>query len=241
MELKIIDVIVLIFILLGGLLGFKRGILKSAVTFFGTLIVVGLAFTLKNPLSHFLYTHLPFINLGESYASLSIINIVIYEAIAFLFLVLVFYFLLRLIISMTGIVEKILKMTIVLGFASKILGLIFGLIEAYIIVFSVLFVCDNFSNMNQYIEEGAITSKILHSTPGLTNAIQNEADALKEIYKLQYECGDAKDEKKQECNEKSIEIMLKYHVLDEETAKNLVKDGKIPVSNIDEILKENYD
>ena len=222
--------------MLGGLLGFKRGIVKSAVSFFGVLIIVGLAFALKNPLSEFLYTHLPFINLGEAYAGLSIVNIVIYEAIAFLFLVLVFAFLLKLVISLTGVVEKILKMTIVLGFASKVLGMIFGLIEAYIIVFAVLFIGNNFSGLNKYIEEGNLATKMLNSTPGLTSAISNETKALGEIYALQLECGDAKGEDKIKCNEKSMEIMLKYNVLDKDVAKKLVEDGKISVPNIDEII-----
>ena len=240
MDIKFVDITIILFLVLGGFIGFKKGILVSGITFFGTLIVIGLAFTLKNPLSKFLYTHLPFINLGESYAGLQIINIIIYEAISFLFLVIVFYFLLRLIISMTGLVEKILKMTIVLGFASKVLGLIFGLVEAYIIVFVFLFLGTNFSNMNSAIEEGVITSKILHSTPGLANAVENETKALKEIYALQLDCGNAIEERKQICNEQSVDIMLKYHVLDKEVAKQLVKDGKVSVPNIDEIIKK-YD
>ena len=61
--------------------------------------------------------------------------------------------------------------------------------------------------------------------------------ALKDIYSLKDECSEAKDEKKKECNEKSIKIMLDYHILDKETAKKLAQDGKIPIDNIDEIIK----
>src|SRR5574344_1572013 len=192
--LTVIDSAVIVFLLFGALLGFKRGIIKSAVSFVGILIVIGLSFSLKNSLSEFLYTHLPFFNIGGSFAGISILNVLIYETIAFLLLAILFSTVLGLVIKLTGIIEKILDLTIVLGFFSKILGLLFGFVTTYIIIFAILFVCYNFTDFSNYIAEGNITSRILDSTPILTNSIDSENKTIKEIMNLKDECGDNKNE-----------------------------------------------
>ena len=59
-SLNIIDIIIIVFILLGALVGFKRGVTKQLVSCLGLIAVVILSFLLKNPVSIFLYEHLPF-------------------------------------------------------------------------------------------------------------------------------------------------------------------------------------
>ena len=49
--MSILDIIIIIFIALGFLSGFRRGIIKQGVITFGTILVVVLAFLLKDPLS----------------------------------------------------------------------------------------------------------------------------------------------------------------------------------------------
>ena len=58
--MNIVDVIIIIFILIGGLLGFKRGAVKEFVSAIGFFVVVVLSFLLKNPLSVIFYENLPF-------------------------------------------------------------------------------------------------------------------------------------------------------------------------------------
>src|SRR5574344_513625 len=113
MNLTVVDSAVIIILLFGALLGFKRGIIKSAVSFIGILIVIVLAFSLKNSLSEFLYTHLPFFNIGGNFAGITVLNILIYETIAFLILAIIFGTILGLIVKLTGIIEKILDLPIV--------------------------------------------------------------------------------------------------------------------------------
>ena len=59
---SIIDAIIIILLLFGAVFGFRAGVIKSAVSFLGTLLIIFLAFQLKNPISEFLYMHLPFFN-----------------------------------------------------------------------------------------------------------------------------------------------------------------------------------
>ena len=236
MELQVIDVAIIIILIFGALLGYKRGILKSSVSFFGAVLVVILAFMFKNPVSELMYTHLPFFNLGEYFAGISLINILIYEAIAFALLIIVFGIILRLIIVFTGLVEKILSLTVVLGFVSKILGLVFGFIETLIIVFIGLFVLHNFINFTEAIDSGSISSKILNNTPILTSLVEDENKTLSEINSLQTKCKNASGDEAVKCNQESLDIMLKYDVLKPDTALKLVNDNKIKITDAKEII-----
>lgn len=238
MELQTIDFIILIILLIGALVGFKSGIIKSGVSFFGAILVVILAFTFKNGLSETMYLHLPFFNLGENFAGLSLINILIYEAIAFAILIIVFSVILRLILVLTGLVEKILNFTVVLGFLSKILGLVFGFIETYVIVFIALFIMHNFINFTEMIDNGNISSKMLNSTPILTSLVEDENKTLSEITDLQNKCKEASGDDKTKCNQDSLEIMLKYEVLKPDSAMKLVDDNKIKIPDAKDIIKK---
>ena len=80
MSLTIIDIIAVIIVALGGFIGFKRGLVKSVVSLVGLIIAFILAWILKGPISNFMYTNLPFIDFS---GSLSLINILIFEFIAF--------------------------------------------------------------------------------------------------------------------------------------------------------------
>ena len=98
--LNILDAVIILMLLLGAVLGFKRGIIKSAVMFGGAILVIVLAYLLKNPVSMFLYNNLPFFKLGGIFEGVSVINILIYEAIAFLITFSVLMIILRLLISL---------------------------------------------------------------------------------------------------------------------------------------------
>ena len=233
-NLTVIDSAVIIILLFGALIGFKRGIIKSAVSFIGLIIVLVLAFTLKNPLSEFMYTHLPFFNIGGAFAGVTILNILIYEIIAFLILVVLFGTILKLVVMVTGIVEKILDLTIILGFFSKIAGLIFGFVETYVIIFFTLFICYNFTNISNYIDEGTITSRILNSTPVLSGSISAENKSIKEIMALENECSSNKSE----CNMDALDIMLKYNVLKPDVAEKLINSGKVNINGALDIVNK---
>ena len=110
--MNIIDVVIVLFLAMGLIVGFKRGIFKSAVMFLGTILVFVLAFYLKNPLSELMYTYLPFFPLGGTFAGVQVFNILLYEALAFFLVYIILMAVLHIIIKITGIFEKILKFTI---------------------------------------------------------------------------------------------------------------------------------
>ena len=183
--LNILDAVIILMLLLGAVLGFKRGIIKSAVMFGGAILVIVLAYLLKNPVSIFLYNNLPFFKLGGIFEGVSVINILIYEAIAFLITFSILMIILRILIMVSSVIEKFLNMTIVLGIPSKILGAIFGLLEAFLFVFVALYAMFQFNIFRTITNDSLYAKKIVGSTPVLSNAVSDTFDSFKEIYDLQ--------------------------------------------------------
>lgn len=229
---SIVDAIIIVLLLFGALIGFKRGVIKSTVSFFGTLLVIILAFSLKNPLSELMYTYLPFFNFSGELAGISVFNILIYEGIAFLIIFSILEVLLKIVIFASGIVEKILRLTIVFGLFSKILGLIFGFIEYYLIIFVFLFVFSNLSFSAPLIKESDLANKILIGTPFLGDIIEDEATAVKEILELQNKYKDDKEG----YNKEAFEILVKYDILSDEMAEELINRDKLNIDNAIEII-----
>ena len=76
--MNIVDTIILLGLFLGAVTGFVRGFFKQTVIFLGTILVVVLAFLIKNPLSTIMYQNLPFFKFGGIYAGVTSLNIILY-------------------------------------------------------------------------------------------------------------------------------------------------------------------
>ena len=132
--MNIVDIIIIVSIVLGVLIGFVRGFFKETVIFIGTILVVVLAFVLKNPLSLILYKNLPFFKFKGIFEGISTLNILMYEILAFIIALAILSIALTIIIKISGIIEKILKLTIVLALPSKLLGAIVGFIQSIVVL-----------------------------------------------------------------------------------------------------------
>ena len=138
--MNIVDILIIIFILIGGLLGFKRGAVKEFVSAIGFFVVVVLSFLLKNPLSVLFYQNLPFFKFGGIFKGVTALNIALYELIAFLVVALVLTLLWKLVGCASSIVQKIINMTFILGLPSKIIGFIIGVVEYYVLAFIIIYI-----------------------------------------------------------------------------------------------------
>lgn len=236
MPSSIVDIIIVLFLLMSTIAGFKRGIIKSATMFIGMIVVIVLSYALKNPVSKFMYTYLPFFKLGGVFEGVTVINILIYEAIAFFVVFSLLTVVLNIIIKMTGIVETFLKFTIILGIPSKILGAIFGLLEGMIYVFVCLYFLSQITFTSEYITDSKIGSKILENTPLLSGIIETSTSSFEEIYDLKDKY--AKTEDKEKYNEEALDILLKHSVITPESAKELLKKDKLKIDNAEEIIKK---
>ena len=222
-----LDIIIILFILLGALIGFKRGIIKQSVITIGMILVLILSFILKNPVSSFLYEHLPFFNIGGLYNNASILNILVYEVIAFFIVFSILSIIYLLIVKVSSIIEKLLKVTVILAIPSKILGAIFGILEYYLIVFIVLFVLmqPTFGlNDVEFFSKSNLRKTIIDKTPIVSKYISPTVDTVNEVTKLTKDKEEYTDE---EFNCKITDIMVKNKVITKKSLNYLIKEGKI--------------
>ena len=82
--MNIVDIVIIVMLVMGMLVGFVRGFFKQTVSFVGTILVIILSYIVKSPLSLILYKKLPFIEFGGILNGLSAINILMYEILAFI-------------------------------------------------------------------------------------------------------------------------------------------------------------
>ena len=111
--MNIIDIIIILLVISGLCLGYKRGLTKEVVCFAKFALALVIAFLLKNPLSKLMYEHLPFFEFGGIFKGVTALNIILYEFIAFLLVLGIVMLVFRILLLATTIFEKILNTTIV--------------------------------------------------------------------------------------------------------------------------------
>lgn len=228
MNIGIIDAVIILFILLGGIVGFKEGVIKKLTSVVGLILVVVLAFTLKNKLSVYFYENLPFFDLWGVFKGIQILNVIFYEVVAFLVIASVLMLVYRVLLGFTGLIEKILKATIILSIPSKILGFIVGLIESYIWVYIVLFILTLPIINLKDIYTSKVANYIMEETPYLSKYTGKTV----KIYNDLYEVIDNKGNKtNKQINEEAMDLMLKYDIITPESAEKLIDKNKVSVSD----------
>lgn len=226
--MQIVDIIIILMIILGAVVGFKQGFIKKTTSFLGTFLVVVLSFMLKNPLSVVMYENLPFFKFGGIIRGIDIINILIYEFLAFIIVAAALTFILRILLVLTGLVEKLLKMTIFLSIPSKILGIFIGALEYYVYIFLAL-VFLNLPAFNiEIVRESNLANKILDNTPILSNLVGPTVDTYTEVYETLH---DVNNMSNVEINEKLLVIFLDKGVITVDSAQKLIDMNKIYIED----------
>lgn len=223
--MNIVDIVILIFLAFGALIGFKKGFTNQLVSLVGIFAIIIFSYLLKNPVSVFLYNNLPFINFGGIFKDITVINILVYEVIAFFVIFVLLTLIFKILLKVTSLFEKVLKWTIILGIPSKILGAILGVIQNLIYVFIVLYILNLPTVEVNIINDSKLGNTILEKTPILTNICDKTLVAFNEIGKLaeEYENTDNVTE----FNQKALNLMIKNGVITEDNAKKLIEKGKI--------------
>lgn len=233
--MKIVDIVILIIILLGAVIGFKRGFTRSLVSALGFIVIAILAYFLKNPLSILLYENLPFFKFGGILKGVTVLNIALYELLAFVIVLAILGVALKILMVATSVFEKILKMTIILGIPSKIMGAVVGALEAFVIVFISLYALSlpifNISIVNDSNWKDIILNKtpILSAFSKDTMQVIDEFASIKEKYK-------DNNKNAEEFNKEVLDLFLKYDVVKVSSIDKLVEKGKLQINNIEEIL-----
>lgn len=228
--MNIVDIIIIIFILLSGIVGYKRGVFKELVLCLGTIFVFYLAYQFKNPIGEFFLLNLPMFDFPNLFQGVIVLNVLVYQLLAFVIVLAILLVVFNLIVSITGIFEKLLRITIILGIPSKILGFVVGLIEGYVIAFVILFFLTQPAFSFDLFINSKFSNKILTTSPVLTDITSDVVELVEEVYVL-------KDEKNTNIvNSKTLDMMLENGVVRYEIANELYSRGKINFDGIEAVL-----
>ncbi len=222
-----LDIIIIMFILFGAIVGFKRGIIKQSVITIGMILVLVLSFVLKNPVSALMYKYLPFFTFGGLLENVAVLNILVYEVIAFFLIFSILSTIFLILIKISSIFEKILKATVILAIPSKILGAIFGLVEYYLITFVVLFILvqPTFKlNEIELFKESKLKNIILEKTPFMSNLVEETLDTFTGVGTLIEKRSDMTDE---EFNCKVMDKMIENNIITQESIDYLYDKNKL--------------
>lgn len=236
--MNIIDIIVLFLLAFGAILGFKRGFTQSLLSCVGLIVILFLSYFLKNPISKFFYLHFPFFKFGGFIKGVTVLNILVYEIIAFLIVFSVLIVIFKVLLLVSKIFETILKFTIILGIPSKLLGMVIGVIEYFVITFVFLYVISMPFFQIKAVQESKLREPILTKVPLLkgiidqTVSVTEEFEDLLEKYKIE---GSA-----EKFNLQTLNLFLKYKIISVDTVDLLVEKGKLMFdkAELENILKQ---
>ncbi len=229
--MNIIDVLILLGLGLGAVVGFARGFLRQTVQSLGGILVVVCAFIFRGIVSGFLMDIFPAIEFKSGiFKNISSMNILVYDIIAFIILLIVFGIVLRIIMSIATFIEKILNATIILAIPSKILGAVMGLVEAYVFIFIILFVLNIFSF--RFLNQSEYKERILEGTPVMSNLAAKTVASFKDINALRDELETEVD--RLELDKKVLKILIDNNIVTEKKVDELYEEGKLNTKNKEE-------
>ncbi len=227
--MNVCDIIIIILLCFGAVLGFKSGVIKKLADFVGLFVIVIIAFSLKNQLSVLLYENLPFFDFGNFINGFDALNILFYEVIAFLIVFIVLLFFYKVILVITGLVEKILKATVILSIPSKILGIFVGIVEYYVYIFIFLVIATLPIFKVPYVNESKIANFMINKTPILTPISSEIVSIYDGVYTI---LEDRNKRNNEELNGEIVKFLIDKKVLTKESAKKLVDRNKLHINDM---------
>lgn len=227
--MNIFSVAIILVVLLYGVLGFKRGVIRTGVSLLGTVAILIISYVLKDLIADFLIKHLPFFNYGGVFEGITSINILIYKMIAFIVVFVVLYCILNVLITLSGLIEKILKMTIVLAIPSKIMGGILGIIEGLIVAFLATFALFHLAPTQKYIMDSPVAVILLERSPFISSLTTSTTLALEDISNIVNNLKE--NSNRSEANYEILHRMIYWKVITVEEAQWLIDNNKIVLDN----------
>lgn len=226
--MNVVDVIIIALLILGGVAGFKAGVIKKLTDFIGMFVVIILAFYLKNYISVIMYENLPFFNFFGLINGIDALNILLYEVIAFLVIFIALLFVLKVVLMLTGLVEKILRATVILSIPSKLLGIVVGVIEMYVYLFLILVIVSLPIFDSSFLKDSKMNNFILNNTPVLSGVSGEIIDIYGDVYNI---IDNRKNKTNEQLNEEILKVLIDKKVVTKESAKKLVDKNKIHIND----------
>lgn len=237
MTINILDVAIILILIMSAIVGFKRGAIKEIVSLVGIIIVFIVAFSLKGVLGNVLCKWLPFFNFAGNLEGVTVLNILLYQLIAFLIIYSLLFSVYMIVMKISGIVQKIIHMTVILWLPSKLIGAVVAFITGYVMVFVVLLALLIPLKDTDIFRESRFANYIVYDTPVLASSADNISSSINEVYTLGEELSKG-DISKNEANLETMDILLKYKIVSPETARQLIVLDKLDgISGLDSVIK----
>lgn len=232
--MNLVDIIVIVIIIFGGIVGYKRRFISELVHFCGFIVMLLAAFLFKNPVAALLYEHLPFINLPGILSGVSVLNILIYEILAFFIVFIALYLIFLLILKISHLIDNLFDENELFSTPSKLGGFVIGLVENYFVAFIVLYILTLPLFDLEMVRDSKLRTTILSKTPVLNLYVNSAVNVGKEFWEVAEKY--KKVENHEELNLEALDLLLKYDATTVESIDILVEKNKIQINNIESVL-----
>lgn len=236
MIVSIVNVFIILFVIMGGIVGYKNGAIKEGIQFIGLFICLIIAFLFKDQLMVLMYENLPFFNFFGLIRGLDAINILFYQLISFLVIFGALMFILRVVIVITGFVDILIKMTIFLSFPSKIIGIFVGMIEFYVYVFVILYILNMPIFNLSYVADSKYGNLVLENTPILSEFVDDTVNVYIDVWDI---IKNRDNRSNKEVNTLVLATLLDNKLITIDSTKKLVNANKIIIE--DESILDDYE
>lgn len=236
--MNILDIAIVLILLMFALIGFKKGAIKEVVSLVGIILVFIIAFSCKGIIGNLLCKWLPFFNFAGNLEGVVTLNILLYQMIAFLIIYSLLYSIYMIIVKISGIVQKIVHMTVILLLPSKIMGGLIALVEGYIIIFVVLLTLLIPLKNSDIFTQSKMANRIVYHTPLISKSSENVSKSINEVYDLGEKLS-KKEISKNKANLETMDIMLKYKIVTPKTAEQLIVLDKLKdINGLEQVINK---
>lgn len=236
MTINILDIALILILIMSAIIGFKRGAIKEIVSLIGIIAVFIISFSLKGFLGNILCKWLPFFNFAGSLEGVKVLNILLYQLIAFLIIYSLLFSVYIIVMKISGIVQKLVHMTIVLWLPSKLIGAIVAFVTGYIIIFIVLLALLIPLKNTAFFKESVIANYIVYKTPILAASSENISTSINEIYTLGEDLSKG-DINRNQANLETMDVLLKYKIVSPKVVRELIVLDKLDdISGLEKVI-----
>lgn len=233
--MNIFDIVIILLILLSGVTGLKQGLLKSGINLIGTILIYIIAFKMKDSVGLFLCKIFPFFKFN-GYVTL---NILVYQLIAFVLIASILFSVFAIVLKLTGIVQKLVDLTVILDIPSKIGGFIIGLLEGYVVMFIIILILSVPLRNVELFSESTLVDKMINKTPVLSSTLDGLGDVIFNVFHITSEVKEGED-KTTKVNLDIMKTYLDCKVISKEDAIKIIDTGKLDSVNGIKEFVNNY-
>lgn len=236
--MNLLDIIIVLVLAMSAIIGFKRGAIKEIVSLVGIIIVFVVSFSLKGVIGNVLCKWLPFFNFAGNFEGVTVLNILLYQLLAFLIIYSLLFSVYMIVLKVSGVVQKLVHMTVILWLPSKLIGAVVAFVTGYVMVFVVLLALLIPLKNTDFFLESKFANYIVYDTPILAGSAENISTSINEVYTLGEDLSKG-EISKNEANVKTLDVLLKYKIVSPKTARELIVLDKLDgITGLEKVIEK---